>query len=1093
MKLTLVALFTCIYSLFAADVMSQSAKVSIHAKSSTVQKVIKQIEQQTDYLFVYDKNDVDIKRKVSMNVNDVPVSEVLNNLFADTDVSYKVIDKNITLTVNHTNTIEDVTGTKQSAFRITGKVSDSAGEPIIGANILEKGTTNGAITDMDGNFELSVQSNAMLIVSYIGYVTQEVKVTGRTLNITMKDDTEALGEVVVVGYGTQKKVNLTGAVQSVNSKDLVKRNAPNVSTALQGIIPGLSAVQSSGQPGSDGASLRIRGVGSINSSSSPLILIDGVVGDINRIDMNTVETISVLKDAASASIYGSRASNGVILITTKRGNSGKPRVTYNGYVGFNKPTNMPEAANAIEYMEAQNKARINNGQESTYSDELLNLYRTQGADNINYFDTNWRDLLFKDLALVHNHSVGLSGGSEDVRFYANAGYFYQDGIIPNNNFYNMTLRVNTDANVTKWMKIGVDVNVRQSRDRRPGQGSVTGIISQAIGFSPIFSGVNADGTWGFGQNGDNPIAKVKDGGYTKNIFPELGVKGYIDIAPFKGMNILASYSTRKVESEYENFIKAYDTYERGVFMASWPAAGAQKTESYIRNIYNQFNLQVTYEKSLGLHDFKMLGGIQTEEINNHDFSTGRYGYNYEGFTEINHGDIATAYNSGSSSSWAMLSYLARINYAFASKYLLELNGRWDASSRFKEGYRMGFFPSISGGWRISEEKFFKPFKSIIDNLKLRVSYGTLGNQDIGGYYPYAATLGTGYGYWFNKELGSGVAQTSVANSKISWEKSHQFDFGLDASFLSSRLNVTFDYYTKNVDDILQVFPIPYFVGLSSSYQNAGSMKNKGWDLSVAWRDKIGKDFTYSFTGMLQDVKNEIIDLYGNEYIGERTITIEGSPIGSWYGYKADGYFQTQEEIDNYPVYGGNKNNYKPGYVKYIDINNDGAINDKDRTIIGDPQPRYEYSLNFGMNYKNWDFTAFFQGVGKKDIMYYGSMARPFYVGASILKSQLDNWSEENRDAEFPLLLIEGSGGSNPNNLPSTFWVKSGAYFRLKNIVVGYTMPKKSYIENLRFYVSVQNLFTVSNAYKGYDPENSVTAGNFYPVMKTFTFGINLTF
>lgn len=388
----------------------------------------------------------------------------------------------------------------------------------------------------------------------------------------------------------------------------------------------------------------------------------------------------------------------------------------------------------------------------------------------------------------------------------------------------------------------------------------------------------------------------------------------------------------------------------------------------------------------------------------------------------------------------------------------------------------------------------------MDNLKLRGSYGTLGNQDIGNYYPYAALLYTGYGYWFNKELGSGVAQTQMDNPKISWEKSTQTNVGLDVGMFQSRLNLTFDYYVRNIDNMLQQLPIPMYVGLTSAWENAGTMRNKGWDLSISYRDKTG-DLTWSVTGNLSDVKNEILNLYGKEYISGTTITREGLPYNSWYGYLSDGYFQDADEIEKSPVYGDNKNNVKPGYIRYKDISGpegkpDGVINDNDRTMIGNPFPRYQYGLSLGAEWKGFDVSLFLQGVGKKDILLSGSGARPFYVGRTIFKYQLDSWTPENRYAEYPLLLIDGNN-TNPNNIVSDFWIKSGAYMRLKNFVIGYTLPAnilgKIKIDYLRLYISGQNLFTVSNAYKGYDPEESVSGGSFYPVMKTFTFGIDFRF
>lgn len=1098
----------CLTLLQLQTVFAAGQMISLNIKKGTMSEVFKEIEKQSDYKFFYNSEQVDLDFPVNVTVRENTLEKVLETVFSGTNITFKVINNHVVLTnaVLKRQTPGSASVAQQGRT-VKGTVFDSQGEPLIGVNVVIKGTTLGSISDFEGNFQITnVPDNAVFVFSYIGYFTQEVQANERSsISVTLQEDTQRLEEVVVVGYGTQKKVNLTGSVQSVTSKDLVKRSLSNTSTALQGLIPGVSVQQSSGRPGGDGSSITIRGTGSLNSSTGPLILIDGVEGDINNIDMNAIESISVLKDAASASIYGSRASNGVILVTTKRAQEGGVKVSYNGYVGFNTPTSIPDPVNAIDYMEAVNTARKNADMDPQYSDDIISIYKTQGADNMNYYDTNWRDLVIRDLSPLHNHSVSLSGGSDVFRIFANAAYYYQDGQISHNDYKRMTLRLNTDAQVLKWMKVGIDINIRQSDVTRPSQEEPESVINKALTFSPVFSGINNDGTWGFGQNGDNPIAVSKAGGVHTGVTPELGLKGSILITPFAGFEVQGSYSSRKVEYKSDYFIKPYETYENGTFKTSYPAGGTYKNEGWSQTITNQFNAQASYEKAISGNYIKVLGGVQTEERTNRSFNAARRDFKFEGFEEINHGDVSTATNSGGRQEWAMVSYFGRVNYAFEERYLLELNGRWDASSRFMKGHRWGFFPSVSAGWRASEEAFFAPLKATVDNLKLRVSYGTLGNQDIvlnnnPVYYPYAASLGSGYGYWFDGTLGTGVAQTQVANEKISWEKSTQLNFGIDGSILRSRLSLNFDYYIREINNMLQQFPIPMFVGLSSPWENAGSMRNNGWDLSVTWRDRAGR-VNYYVTGNLSDVKNKVTNLYGNEYLSATQITKEGLSLNSWYGYVSDGYFQSQEEIDASPVYGDNKDNVKPGYIKYKDISGpdgvpDGKITDDDRQVIGNPYSRYEFSLNMGAEWKNFDFTVFFQGVGKKDILYTGAGARPFYIGRTIFKNQLDTWTPENRDAEFPLLLIDGTG-SNPNNIVSDFWIKSGAYLRLKNVVAGYTLPKnivnKLKLDHIRLYISAQNLFTISSAYKGYDPENYVSNGNFYPVMQTYTFGIDIRF
>ena len=994
--------------------------------------------------------------------------------------------------------------TEVQGVTITGTVTDKQGETVAGVSVVVKGSTTGIITDSNGKYSINIPNeNAVLVFSFIGFTTQEINVGNKTvIDVTMEETTQEMEEVVVVGYDTQKKINLTGSVQSVSAAQLTKRNTSNASVALEGLIPGVSVVQSSGQPGADGANITIRGTGSLNSSTSPLILIDGVEGDINNIELNAIESISVLKDASSASIYGSRASNGVILVTTKRSKEEKVKLSYNAYFGLNRPTELPDPVDAIGYMEAINTARANGGLDPQYSQDLINEYKTKGADNMTRFNTNWRNEMIKPAAFVQNHSLSLSGGSKQINYFANAGYYYQDGQIPNNDYSRMTLRMNTDAHITNWINLGLDVNIRQSKARNPSQQDPVTLINKAITFPPLFSGVNDDGTWGFGQNGDNPIAVSKAGGVSTGVTPDMGIKGSLKLTPFAGFEALASYSSRRQEYKVNSFIRQYDTYENGVYRTTWPTDGQQSSESWAQTNWNQFNAQVSYEKTIANNYIKGLVGMQTEEYINKWVGTSRTGYDYPGFEEIKNGDVASASNYSGHDEWAMVSYFGRINYVFSNRYLLELTGRWDASSRFMPDKRWGFFPSASAGWLISEESFFEPLKNKINNLKIRGSYGILGNQDINSYYPYMALLSTGYGYRFNKVLGTGLVQTEMANELISWEKSTQMNLAMDLGMLRSRLNLTFEYYIRNISDMLQRLPVPAYVGLDPAFLNAGSMRNKGWDLSIGWRDKIG-EFGYSIAGNLSDVKNKVLDLYGQKYINPTNTVQEGYPIWAWYGYVSDGYFQSQKEIDDATaVYGGDKGSIKPGYIRYKDISGpdgkpDGKIDNYDMTVIGDPFPRYQFGLSLGADWKGFDFSLFLQGVGKKDILLTGYGARPFYVGRTIFKYQLDTWTPDNPNAKYPLLLVEGQDGSNPNNIVSDFWIKSGAYMRIKNVVIGYTVPAKKLrkvgIDQLRFYVNGQNLFTISNAYKGYDPENDVASGNFYPVMQTLSFGVDLSF
>lgn len=995
-------------------------------------------------------------------------------------------------------------------FSVTGTVTDETGEPLIGVSVKAENSKTGVTTDIDGNYTISMSAPGTIEFSYVGMDPQKVKVSaaGRH-DIVLKQGANTLDDVVVVGYGTQRKVNLTGSVQSISSDDIIRRNVSNGSNALQGMVPGLSAVQGGGGPGADAASIKIRGQGSLNSATSPLVLIDGVEGDMNRIDLNSVESISVLKDAASASIYGSRASNGVILITTKRGSQGKPKVTFNGYVGWNKPTEIPETVDAITYLTAVDQANVNNDVAPKYT-ELIQQYRELGADQMNRYDTNWRDLILKKSAMVQNYSVGVSGGSDFINVYANAGYYKQEGMVANNNFERYSLRLNSDMKINKWIKLGVDMSVRQAEVLNP-LGGANESIGYALSFAPIYSGINADGTWGYGLQGNNPIAAINAGGYSRSTAPEYIAKATLNITPYKGVTVTGSWNWKRNDGRTKTFADNYDQYENGVFKQTKPEVKSAR-ENRSTTDYIQYTATASYENTFGKNYVKALVGFQSEDTNSHSLEAARKNYYYDGYEDIMHGDASTATNNSYRYSFAMLSYLFRVNYAFADRYLLEVNGRYDGTSRFKGDKRWGFFPSVSAGWRISEEAFMKEASTVVNNLKLRASFGRLGNQALDGtYFPYVAAItgGEGNGYWFDGVFFPGVTQAQLANMLIGWEKSTQVNVGLDWSLFNNRLSGSFDYYVRKIDDMLQKFPVPDFVAMAAPWQNAGSMRNNGWELSLEWNDRVG-DFSYYARFNLSDVRNKILDLYGNEYKSGNRITVEGAPYSQYYGYVADGYFQSYDEINaknedgtyKYAVY-GDRNTIRPGYIKYKDISGpdgkpDGVIDGDDRTDIGDPTPHFEFGLTLGGEWKGIDLSLFFQGVGQKDVAYTGGGARPLMGNSTIYEHMLGNtWTEDNRNAKYPLLLLDVAGSS-PNNMFSSHWVKSGAYCRLKNIVLGYTLPRKwtraAFIERVRVYASAQNLFTIkgSDFYKGFDPEQSGGA-TCYPLNKSFLVGLQLDF
>ena len=918
----------------------------------------------------------------------------------------------------------------------------------------------------------------------------------------MKTDAIQLEEAVVVGYATQKKATLTGAVSSVSSENLTKRNVASLSTALQGAMPGVTIQQTSGQPGSDGGQIRVRGIGSIKSDQDPLVLVDGIEMDINQVDANTVASVSVLKDAASASIYGSRASNGVILITTKRGKAGKVTTTYSGYLTVQRPTNMPEPVAAWEYLQAELNSWDNAGASVTNTQREQQLrwieeQRTLKPDNWTRYDTDWKKETLKDNSLMHSHNVTVSGGSEDISFFASGSYLSQDGLIPNDNFDRTNLRLNADAKILSWMKLGIETNLRQSNLLNPGISTPKAIINQALYMLPHISAAKElDGNWGYGKNGINPTAAANASGEKKVRTSEALVNGTLTFTPIKGLELIGQYSRRQVSKRTRTLITPYLTSLSGMVKAEYPDHDSLK-EEWEQTVRNYYRAQASYERTMNDHYAKLLVGFQAEDSEFTSFYGAKQGFDLERYY-LDNGDGSTASSGGGANSWAMMSWYGRLNYNYQQRYLLEVNGRYDGSSRFTKNNRWGFFPSVSAGWVVSQENFLKNTTDIIDILKLRVSYGLLGNQNIGNY-PYAAVVKPGYGYYLgdDKSLAPGVAQTTLSNSDISWEKSKQFDVGIDLSLWNGLLSITADYYIKNIYDMLLTFPLPYYAGMQPAYSNAGDMSNKGWEISIGHKNKI-KDFNYGVTFTLSDNRNKITNLNGLN--SQDKTMVEGYPNNGIWGYLSDGYYQDWDDVANSPKL---SNSARPGYVKYKKINQGEGIDpmlidSRDQVYLGDSFPHFEYGLNLNASWKNFDLTIFFQGVGQRSTFMSGIGLKPFANGANLFRHQMDSWTEDNRNAEYPILVPEANAAD--NYVRSDKWVRNAAYCRLKNMVLGYTLPqsltKKLNIGSLRLYVSGQNLFTISNFYKGYDPEVSYggnQGGEFYPIMQTFTVGVDLKF
>lgn len=982
----------------------------------------------------------------------------------------------------------------QQQLAVNGIVSDTLGMPLPGVTILVKGTAQFTVTDIDGKYSISnVPGNGVLVFSFIGMKTREVGILGRNvIDVVLQEDAIGLGEIVVIGYGTQKRVNLTGSVSSITPKDLETRPISSTSIALQGITPGVTVTSRTGAPGSVGT-IRIRGIGTLNDSD-PLVLIDGVEGDLNVIDPAMIESISVLKDAASAAIYGSRAANGVIIVTTKRAKGDVLAISYNTYVGIQTPTDLPNKVNAIDHMTMLNTAYQNSGATPLYSEAYIEEYRQMMlTDPDHYPNTDWQKEVLKGSGIMHNHNLTINAGSQKIRFLTSLGYLNQKGIIEQSGYERYSLRNNADIRFNDKLSMKFDVQLISKNTLAPG---TAGEVA-ADGLSEVFLQMNripaiqpgkySNGQYGEGWNGNNPIAfSTPDGGFFKN--NHLSVMGSVVVtySPVKWLTAEVLAAPKFNESYTNNFNKSITTYQADGTQLFIRPEKSSLTNSDSRSFYGNYYASVTANKAINQHTFKIMAGTSLETFRNSNFSAYRDIFTFPDYSVLNAGSKENMQNSGSASEWALQSFFGRLNYDYKSRYLFEANARYDGSSRFAPGHKYGFFPSFSAGWRISEESFMEAARSSINNLKVRASWGRLGNQNI-GTYPFASTLSMGAGAMGNQVVAI-AALNDMANDLISWETSEMTNIGIDITLLES-ITATFDWYNKITSDILLELDIPSIIGLNAPYQNAGQVRNRGWEASLSYRGSKGY-FSYGVDFNISDVKNEVLDLKGVNRSG-LTVDREGYPINSIFALQADGYFNSDEEILEHATQFGT---VAQGDIKYLNQNDDNIINDEDKVIIGSTIPRYTYGLNLDLSYKNITLNAFFQGVGKADGYLYGRAIQPFYSGASAYEIHKDYWTEDNHAATFPRLTWGDTGN---NYQHSSFWMKDASYLRLKNLQLGYNLPTKTLnrigVKEVRIYVNGQNIFTLDKFWEGYDVETPVGTGTNYPQVKIYSLGAEVKF
>ncbi len=995
----------------------------------------------------------------------------------------------------------------QAQNNLHGLVTDQQGEPLIGVSIQVKGKVYGTITDIDGKFALNAQNGDLLSFSYVGYTPQEVKVTGNApLRITLAEDTKRLEEVVIVGYGTQKKVNLTGAVSSVTADELAGKPVMSTAQALAGLAPGLSVLQTSGRPGT-GATVKIRGTGTFSSAGTdPLILIDGLSGSIDDVDPNDIQNISFLKDAASASIYGNRAANGVILIETKKGIQGKTTISYNNSFGWQRATELPDFLPSWEYAQYYNMAMSNMGKQEAYTSEQIQKFK-DGSDPDNYPNVNhlkW--LLDSGSGFQHQHNLSIQGGNATTSYNLSVGYRNQEGMTASTSNERMTALFSLKSQIAKGLDLNLNINAYNNKYNAPNgePSSIDGMIGYAVRQGPIYAGQKSDGNFGY-QDNYSPEAWLASESFVQNISRNISGSAQLKwTTPIEGL----SFTGKAGANYWTKYDKAYraNTY----FDSSKTVGPASLSVWTANNTYTTLEALGTYEKQIKAHSFKLLAGTSVEQAANRGLEGYRNTFPNNFLYELGSGDKTTATNNSSLSEYALISFFGRLNYSFHDRYLLEANLRYDGSSRFAPDHRWGIFPSVSAGWRVSEEAFWKnsPLSKAFDNLKLRASYGVLGNQNI-GTYPYQQTYSLGHDYPFGNPatLKSGAYIATYNNPNITWEKTAITDIGLDFSLLNGRFSGTIDYFYKYTSDILAPVEVTSLIGRSVGQSNVGAVSNKGLEFSFTYNGTVGKDFRFSISPNFTWVKNAVEKLANGATEEINNNRIVGQPIGIIYGYETDGLFVDQAEIDAAPNQLVGKSSLKPGYVRYKDISGedgtpDGKVNSQyDRKVLGSTTPKYYYGLNLTASYKGFDFAALLQGLGGHKRLIGSYMAYAFYNGGQIQRWQADNcWTTENPNkwADYPRL--ETLNMNNTNLQVSDYWLRDASFLRVKNVQIGYTMPKawsrKVGMEQIRVYASGQNLFSFNSFYKGWDPENEIGTGDapsYYPINSIYSFGFNFKF
>ncbi len=1098
MRIVALLILITITQTFALDSYAQSKRLSLNFKNEKIIDILDKIEEQSEFYFMFDASKIDIAQRKSINCENQVITSILDQLFENTGITYRISDRQIGLI--STNFEDD-----DQEVKVSGKVTDSSGSPLPGVTVVVKGTTNGTITNFDGLYTLSnVPSDGIIQFSFVGMKMQEISVSGKTsIDVVMEEDAIGIEEVVAVGYGTQKKVNLTGAVSSINTDELESRPLTNASLALQGKVAGVYALQQSGKPGGDGAIINIRGVGTLNDSS-PLVLIDEFPGNISDVNPNDIESISVLKDASSSAIYGNRAANGVILITTKRGKTGEMQVQYNGYFGIQEATRLPDVFNSLEYARGLNEANINSGLLPRFSEEEIQKFE-DGNDpmypDINYFD------VYYDKATIQEHDINLNGGSENLKYSFMLGYLNQEGILVGTDNKKINFRSNLDSYfLDNKLRISARLSGNKGERNEPTEewnAKWGGTIA------PIWPIKNELGQWVAVNNECNFYGQIMDGSTNNTIryFYTGQIDGEYKLTQGLSAQITYGYS---ITAENSNSFIANTLLAK--LDGSTIAIPAFLTETNISNTQTILTSLLKYEKILDKHQVKFLGGYSEEEFNWRWFLAQRESFVNNTQRYLRLGNPATMKNDGGATDLGLQSVFGRINYVFDQKYLFEANIRYDGSSRFGKDFRWGTFPSFSAGWLISEENFVEDVEWL-NTMKIRLSWGRLGNQNINTLYAASDILSTGQNYSFGGTLSSGVAINEMSNKETTWESTEQMNIGMDL-VINKEFSFTADYFQKTTKDILMQVPIPYTMGaLSSPFQNVGEVKNSGIEITSSFKKQLSKDLSFNATLNLYHIKNEVVDLYDrDEIINQMNIVKEGYAINSFYGYKVDGIYQISDfswQNNSDPNIAHQDRNYilndgvvtvanfnpQPGDIKFMDLSGDNHVTmTDDRTVIGKQFPDLGYSLQLDIDWKNFDFGVFCQGVQGMEGYTYQELSIPFSNFSNTAAWWRNRWTPDNPSNEIPRFVMDETR----TFIHSEFYLENASYFRIKNIELGYTLKDHIVsgigLNKVRFYGNIQNALTISK-YRGFDPEQPVgeTRAHAYPQVRIYTLGLNINF